>query len=245
MQAKQKRLLGLVVVLALGVAVVWIIRWSLDRAGRKPAGPPVPRRHVENGSRPSEDTGTTRPVATTSATAWQPPLPAPESLNTEEAVKAFSRGLDAQKAGRLLEARGELARALFSESLNESLADQARKTLTELANATLFSRAVQKDDPYTGHYRFQAGESLAGVAGVIRQHALRVPESLILQVNGLARAEDIQAGLEYKIIRGPFHAVVHKGRFVRDLFLQREGQPRVFVARVPVGLGRNGSTPTG
>jgi lipoprotein-anchoring transpeptidase ErfK/SrfK len=47
------------------------------------------------------------------------------------------------------------------------------------------------------------------------------------------------------LVRGPFHAVVSKGRFTVDLFLQREGLPRVWVKRVRCGLGKDGSTPVG
>jgi lipoprotein-anchoring transpeptidase ErfK/SrfK len=48
------------------------------------------------------------------------------------------------------------------------------------------------------------------------------------------------------MIRGPFHAVVSKSRFIMDIFLEEPGTHRmIFVKRFGVGVGRDGSTPAG
>ncbi|MCK4626451.1 MAG: L,D-transpeptidase [Phycisphaerae bacterium] len=48
------------------------------------------------------------------------------------------------------------------------------------------------------------------------------------------------------MIRGPFHAVVSKSRFVMDIFLEEPKTGRmIFVRRFRVGVGKDGSTPTG
>ena len=71
--------------------------------------------------------------------------------------------------------------------------------------------------------------------------SLRVPHQIILKINRLARARQIQAGKRYKLIRGPFHAVIYKSRFVMDVYLQD-----TFVKRYRVCIGAPKTpTPTG
>jgi hypothetical protein len=75
-----------------------------------------------------------------------------------------------------------------------------------------------------------------------------VPADAILLALGV-RDVDLKYDKTYKLLKGPFHAIVRKGIFVLDLYLQREegGRylPKTFIRRLPVGLGRNGSTPEG
>ena len=172
-------------------------------------------------------------------------LPALLDMPAAEALAAVERGLEMAGDGALLEARAALSQAMLSGRLPEAQAAQAVKALEELADATIFSRVAHNGDPYTGYHTFKPGQILTGPNGVVRKLSLRVPEVLIVRINGLAGAEKFQAGKAYKIIHGPFHAIVHKGKFVMDLYLQREDLPAVFVRRVPVGIGKNGSTPLG
>jgi len=89
----------------------------------------------------------------------------------------------------------------------------------------------------------RSGEVLVRVE---RKLELHVPAQLMLKINGIADAGAIQAGQTLKMIRGPFHAVISKSRFVMDVFLEepKTGR-RIFVRRFPVGVGKDGSTPIG
>lgn len=174
--------------------------------------------------------------------AARPELPA---LTRAQAVAAYEEGVSMHAADELIGARTALSRAVLSYALPAAEARDARGRLEAIAQRTLFSRVALADDPYTTYYEFKPGEVLAGRNGVVRRLELRVPERLIVEINGLNRAQDIQAGRSYKVIRGPFHAVVDKSEFVMDLYLQRGDLPPVFIRRAPVGLGRNGSTPSG
>jgi len=76
---------------------------------------------------------------------------------------------------------------------------------------------------------------------------LHVPVALILKINGRQpdEASRLRAGETLKMIYGPFHAVVDKSDFTMDIFLHRPGLERIFIARMPVGLGKHNTTPAG
>ena len=140
-------------------------------------------------------------------------------------------------------ARANLADALNSGALSDKQADQARQLLKEIADKTIFSPDVFKGDPCAFWYTFQPGEVLVKVERKLKLH---VPAQLILLVNGIKDAKTIRAGQTLKMIRGPFHAVVRKSQFVMDIFLEEPETHRlIFVRRFRVGLGKNGTTPTG
>lgn len=178
----------------------------------------------------------------------------PEPLPAAKALVAFEEGMELAGEDKLVEARGKLSEAVFSERLPADMADAAREKLWELAQATIFARHAYPGDPYTFMHEFEKGDRLADkrtadgkvVPGLVTELELRVPAAAILRANGV-RAEDLKYDMSYKLIRGPFHAKVYKGEFVMDVFLQREDEdlPRVFIRRLPVGLGKDGSTPVG
>jgi len=237
MRRSTKKTLIAVVIIAAVAAAAGLFRPS----GPKPPVPPptaepLPAPSTGPASEPSASLGLpVKPLTTSSAPA----------TSAEDAQRAFKTGLELMDARKFVEARTELSKALFSEHLAQPQAEQARNMLTELFNLTIRSPVVYPGDPYTFHYEFKPGERLAGESGVVRREALRVPEAFMLEINNLASGSQIQAGKEYKLVRGPFHAVIYKSKLVMDLYLQPQGFPKVFVKRVPVGLGKNGATPTG
>jgi lipoprotein-anchoring transpeptidase ErfK/SrfK len=168
------------------------------------------------------------------------PRPEPTPRPPQEAT--LQRGLELLEAGKHLEARRVLSAAIFSGTLSDQEAQQARAAATGLAELTLLSPRFFEGDPYTFQYTFTPGQTLNAVERKLKLH---VPAQLILNINGIARASDIRAGQTVKMIQGPFHAVVSKGQFTLDLFLQREGTEKVFIKRVKVGLGADSSTPVG
>ena len=62
-----------------------------------------------------------------------------------------------------------------------------------------------------------------------------------MQINNIAKPENLQAGRALKIVKGPFHAKVHRSTFTLDLYLGD-----MYVRSFKVGLGKPGyETPTG
>lgn len=187
----------------------------------------------------------------------KPPVPAVKppkagrALSESEAKSLMQEGLRLIGEDKPVEARTALSKAIFSGTLSESDAEKARAACRDLARKTIFSSRHFPGDPYTDTHTFQSGQTLAdGRAGgkvrpgVISLLDLRVPAALIEEVNKIP-ARRFQAGRSYKVVRGPFHGTVYKDRLVMDVYLARDGAPRTFVRRIPVGLGRNGSTPAG
>lgn len=215
------------------------------------AGTDAPPNGIHEGL-PEPVGATDSPAPATNAQPAVPPDALPEApppatlpaLSDDEASAAYRRGMELLRSDQFIAARDELNRAYYAGTLAPDVQDALRRTLSELADMTLIGHntRVYEDDPYTLRYEVQPGDVLARVE---RQQELHVPWQLILHVNGLARAEDLQAGRVYKLVRGPFHGVVDKKAFTMDIYLQRDGLPRAFIRRLPVGIGRNGSTPAG
>ena len=168
----------------------------------------------------------------------------PGAKSEPEALKKYQDGNAAFAAKEHLKARTLLSEAVFLGGLAEPLAEQARNKLTYLAEVTLFSSTFDPKDPYTMKYKFKDGELPAIVE---RQQRLHIPTQLMVQVNNLIDAGKFRAGASYKLIKGPFHAVVYKSMYKMDLYLHRgeDKLPPVFIKRYEVGLGKHNSTPVG
>ena len=162
----------------------------------------------------------------------------------QAAAAAFKRGMELRQATDFLGARTELSKAYFWGDLPADKQDEARKVLTDLAELTLIGRGskVYPNDPYTGYYLCKAGDILAAVD---RREKLHVPWQLLVRVNNMQRPEDLVAGQRYKVVNGPFHAIIYKTQFVMDLYLQRDELPKLFIKRVRIGTGKDGATPNG
>ena len=244
MRRSRRRWLTGVVLLSLVVtAGLYYMRSRPPRQGRLPA--PV-------GALPPMQAGP-RPAPVEPATA-QAPAPAPvdplaavagnaRALPAEKAQAILREALQSAAAGHLLQARTGLADALNSRSLTAAEARAARQTLLEVSQKTLFTRQVVDGDPCTLSYVVKPGDTLVGIE---RANKLRVPAQLIMKINGIAEARQIAAGQRLKLIRGPFHAVVAKGRHTMDVYLEEPGTGRLILAReFAVGIGKEGSTPVG
>lgn len=194
----------------------------IDNRVTKPPPPPVPP--------------ATRPVKAPDKGSG-PDLP-DRTIPVAEATTAYRRGVKLMEAQQFLPARAALSKALASGRLTAVEEEDARANLKLLADITIFSPQVLEGDPLCFTHVFSSGEFLAGPRGLIRRNNLRVPPGAIVRVNRLPGAEAFQAGRKYKLLRGPFHAVVHKSRRVMDLYLQR-----TFVKRFRVCIGAK-DTPT-
>ncbi len=151
-----------------------------------------------------------------------------------DASALLQRGLEAVESNQPLEARG-----LINEALHSGLADaearRARQALADLADKTLFSRAVIPNDPLVEWHTVRSGDTIGRIA-----KQAHISEELLARVNNLRSKNFIREGQRIKILRGPFHASIRKSTHEMDLYLQD-----VYVRTLRVALGENGSTPTG
>jgi hypothetical protein len=160
----------------------------------------------------------------------------------EVATLTLDKGLAALADYDLLKARSLLSQAVLSGGLSPDNDAKARDQLTQLVETTLWSAQVIEGDPYTYHYPVKSGETLVRIE---RGEQLYVPTELLVKVNRLRDATALAAGKNVKLVRGPFHAVIRKSDFTMDIFLHREGLEKIWITRLPVGTGRDGSTPEG
>jgi len=87
----------------------------------------------------------------------------------------------------------------------------------------------------TDHYTIKPGDSLQKIA-----KRYDVTAELLARINGIADPNRIQADRRIKVVKGPFHAVVHKAEHVLDVMLSE-----TLVEYYQVGLGTENSTPAG
>ena len=235
---------------AAALVVIWLV-WS--KGGARPEvgvdghverpGPVDPGPGPGPASPKKDDDGkASKPVAPL-ATKPAPPKPAPpKPVDTAKALEAYGKGMDLLKADKPVAARAALSEALLSGGLVGQREEKAREELTKLAEKTIFSDRYFDGDPYVSRYKFLPGEYLVHIER--RKLGLHVPPKLIERINNI-RAPQIRAGQALKMVHGPFHAIVHKGKFIMDIYLHREGLEKVFIKRVRVGLGKDGTTPVG
>jgi lipoprotein-anchoring transpeptidase ErfK/SrfK len=133
-----------------------------------------------------------------------------------------------------LEARAKLSEAMIL-GLPPAEAAEARTHLQRLAERTLFGPAILPHDPHVIAYVVQSGETLAKIA---KDH--KVTSNLLARINGIADKNFVRAGQRIKVIQGPFTAVVDSTTFDMDVYLGG-----TFAKYFKVGLGTDGSTPTG
>ena len=166
-----------------------------------------------------------------------PPPPAPiESVDADakRVETLLSTGKEALARGELIAARSYLSEA-YLRGLDAPQTALLRAELTRIGQETIFSGRVLPDDPLAESYIVKPGDTLGKIA---KQH--RISDDLVAEINGLTDKNSIRIGQTLKLVHGPFHAMVHKQSFVMDVFLDR-----VLVKHFKVGLGAEGSTPTG
>jgi len=198
------------------------------------ARPAKPATHEPPVVRTSIEQATTQPAPTA-------PKPAP-LLATQRAHEMLAEAVKLIDAGQLIQARTALSAALFSGNLEQPDETRARQLAEQIAEKTILSPQCLPGDPYCDYYVVKFGDKLAKV---VEQLKLYVPHQLLLRINHVRDARRLRAGQRIKIVRGPFHAIITKHTYTMDIFLQRDDLPRVFIKRLLVGLGKDGSTPVG
>jgi hypothetical protein len=172
----------------------------------------------------------TAPSATSSTTAANTP-----------ASQRMQAGMALLSQNKPVEARRMLTSALLSPGLSGSDAERVRQELTRVNQRLVFSPEIAPGDPFASHYSIEAGDSLARLP---RKLGLKVDWRFLQRINNISAPQRIQVGQRIKVVKGPFHAIVHKAEYRMDLFMG-DGPERVYVRSFRVGLGEHGATPEG
>jgi lipoprotein-anchoring transpeptidase ErfK/SrfK len=218
------------------------------------SAPPIPRPDVpekgEDAPAPTPRVQPPTPPPGDSPKPSTPPAPDAQpapSVPTTSLAPTTAPVVGPQRAEALIESgkqaltRDDLpaARSHFNEAfamgLDEAAATLVRAELTRIGNETVFSGRILAGDPLVDRYVIKAGDSLAKIAA---QNA--VTADVLASINGIADKHRIREGQTIKVVKGPFRAVVHKKSYVLDVYLGD-----TFVKSFRVGLGADGSTPTG
>lgn len=187
----------------------------------------------------------------TPAPASQAPVPTEPDQSTALApAGSTSEVTQLIQAAEQRAATGELlqARALFNKALHNPNAvredqERIRERMTAINADLLFSPKVFAGDPMAETYVVKSGDNLIKIT---RNRELAVDWRLVERINGI-KGNTLKIGQKLKLVRGPFHAIVHKGDYRLDLF---QGSPDVpdswmYIRSFKVGLGTGNSTPLG
>lgn len=171
----------------------------------------------------------------------EPVVPAPPPSPSTGVIEAAERELSKNNP---IGARAILNEAMASRATPPSLLPQIRAMLTDINDDLIFSARLFPGETLTEAYEVQPGDSLSKIA---MHQGLATDWRLIQRVNKISNPTRIRVGQTLKLVRGPFHAVVHKSDYRLDLYAGAPESPRdwTYVRSFDVGLGEGDSTPTG
>ncbi len=169
-------------------------------------------------------------------------LPATTSTNQVRSLIEF--GDRALAASKPLEARVAYSRALVSPDISKSDASALRDKAARLNQDLVFSAKVTPGDSISESYTVASGDALERIA---KRRDLATHNRLIQRVNNITNPNALKIGQKLKLVRGPFHAVVHKSDYRLDLFWGSPDEPAdwLYIRSFPVGLGAENGTPVG
>jgi hypothetical protein len=169
-----------------------------------------------------------------------PPTPAP----TTSVLSLITSGDTALGKGDAVAARTFFAKALLDPSVSSEQAASLRDKLGRINDDLVFSSKVTPGDTMVEQYTVASGDRLSTIP---RKLDLATDWRLIQRVNKIKDANALRVGQKLKIVRGPFHAVVHKNDYRLDLFAGSPDEPDqwTFIKSFKVGLGTDDGTPTG
>jgi LysM repeat protein len=176
------------------------------------------------------------PPATSAAPAAEvKPIPADTASVAGDVRAAIERSVQLRGQGKIVASR-DLLNSVLDEPMSPQVRTMVKEQLNKLAETWLMSREVMADDTLCSYYIVQPGDKLSVIA-----NKFKVPFELLMDINGIQRPELLQAGQRLKVVEGPFNAVVYKGSFTLDLYLQR-----TYIKTYRVGLGKvEHETPNG
>jgi len=175
-----------------------------------------------------------RPSNLQNTKGLEPPLSTNNTPDFAEGTKLLELARQTLAQNDWVNARTQLSQALAS-GLPPSQALEVREQLCKLAEEMVFSSKRYKGDPLISNYVIQGGDSLIKIA-----KKNKVTAELLAKINNIEDLNKIRSGQNIKGIEGPFHAEIHKNSY--DMFIYLKN---FLVAHFKVGLGQEGSTPSG
>jgi len=139
----------------------------------------------------------------------------------DEARRRVDEGSERLWADVLLQLSKVYGNVGLSAEQSQELAD----LLGQLAGTVIYSRRHVLEPPYV----VQPGESLRQIA-----QRYNVPWQLLAKINGIRDPDQLPAGRQIKVLRGPFDAEVHLDRYELVLLLGD-----YYAGRFPIGIGRD------
>ncbi len=138
----------------------------------------------------------------------------------QQLMDQVSRELD---AGKLAEAHLALSQFYRNPGLSPQQRQQIVQLLDQLAGTVIYSPQSLLEEPYV----VRPGDTLQTIAD---QH--QVPPELIANINGIRDPRGVRPGQELKVVRGPFHAIVHLDDY--ELTMMLGGR---YAGRFPITIG--------
>ena len=146
-----------------------------------------------------------------------------------------------KQAGDLVTARDMVNDALAAGAFTGADVTQAKQFVGELNEKIILGTQKFPADRFNREWKVAPGTALWKLAKRFDTTA-----ELLCRVNGLSSPNKLKAGVTIKAIQGPFHLVVSKQTFTAELYLGAPGgDGSMYVKTLKVGLGSDGSTPTG
>jgi LysM repeat protein len=210
---------------------------SADAAKTTSGGAAAP-----SGTLPSAAAGTSSPAMTQLTPAGDDrygsmaAAPAPATASSAVAAPptfasewpAIQTALAQQELGK---AHQILSQWYGNPSLSQGEAEQVQSLLNQLAGTVVYSTQNCLEPPYTA----KAGDTMESIA-----QQYNVPWQLLAKINGIAAADQVQAGQQLKVIHGPFAATVDLGK--NQLTLLVDGR---YAGRFPITTEPNAATTEG
>ncbi len=156
----------------------------------------------------------------------------PAGTNQDAGAVAADEGL-AMMRDRPVAAQKRLSEAVRAGVVGLRAA-KVREAVKALADTLQLSSRRHPDDTYSRAYQVASGDTLISVG---QRHL--IPYELVMKLNRLSTT-DIMAGQTLKVIQGPVHVEILKGR--KEL---RAWLGDVCLRVYPVGIGAEDSTPEG
>ncbi|MGH7244239.1 MAG: L,D-transpeptidase family protein [Phycisphaerales bacterium] len=203
-----------------------------DGSGR-PAAVDVTRKDLTPGSNSQSNTPTTPGQSTSLVPAG----------STSEVTQQIQAAEQRAAAGDLVQARMLFNKALHNPNAVRDDQERIRQKMTAINADLLFSPKVFPGDAMAETYVVKSGDNLIKIA---RNREVATDWRLLERVNGV-KGNSLKVGQKLKLVRGPFHVIVHKGDYRLDLFQGSPDDPEswMFIRSFKVGLGTGNSTPIG
>lgn len=163
--------------------------------------------------------------------------------STSEVTQQIQAAEQRAAVGELVQARVLYNRALHNPNAVREDQERIRTKMAALNADLLFSPKVFPGDSMAETYVVKSGDNLIKIT---RNRELAVDWRLVERINGI-KGNTLKVGQKLKLVRGPFHAIVHKGDYRLDLFQGSPDDPEswMFIRSFKVGLGTGNSTPLG